>query len=68
MEWRQAAEPAYAVPDYGEHAWDYVRHHIMTSLFGVHVFVFDIRDYKEMFNVPWTLKIVSFPKFVMRFY
>ena len=32
-----------------------------------HVFVFHFRDYKEMFNVPWTLKIVSFPKFVMRF-
>ena len=54
-----------AVPKYGEHAWDYViiswRHNLGATFL---YFMFAI---KEIFNVSWTLKIVSFPKFVMQF-
>ena len=45
-----------AVSKYGEHAWDNV------IISWRHNFIFHVH---EMFNVPWTLKIVSFPKFVM---
>ena len=38
-----------------------------SSYHDVIIFVFHVRDSKEMLNVPWTLKIVSFPKFVMQF-
>ena len=54
-----------AVPKYGEHAWDYViiswRHNLGATFL---YFMFAI---KELFNVSWTLRIVSFPKFVMQF-
>ena len=54
-----------AVPKYGEHAWDYViiswRHNLGATFL---YFMFAI---KEIFNVSWTLKTVSFPKFVMQF-
>ena len=55
-----------AFPKYGEHAWDYViisswRHNLGATFL---YFMFAI---KEMFNVSWTLKIVSFPKFAMQF-
>ena len=55
-------------PNYGEYAhdaWDYVtipwRHNLGATIL---YFKFVI---KAMFNVPWTLKIVSFPKLVMQF-
>ena len=54
-----------AVPKYGEHAWDYViiswRHNLGANFL---YFMFAI---KEIFNISWTFKIVSFPKFVMQF-
>ena len=43
-----------------------LRHHIVTSYFGA-IFLYFMFAIKEMFNVSWTLKIVSFPKFVMQF-
>ena len=53
------------VPNYGEHVWDYViiswRHNLGATFL---YFMFAI---KEISNVSWTLKIVSFPKFWMQF-